>query len=80
MGLPQWLSSEDSTCSVGKAGLISGSGRSPGGGNGNPLSILAGGSQGQGNGVTKSQTQLKPLSTYNKLIVISMNLTARRLN
>ena len=49
MGLPQWLSNEDSTCNVGKAGSISGSGRSPGGGNGNPLSILAGGSQGQGN-------------------------------
>ena len=37
MGLPQWLSNEDSTCNVGKAGSISGSGRSPGGGNGNPL-------------------------------------------
>ena len=31
-------------------------------------------------GVTKSQTQLKPLSTYNEFIVISMNLTARRSN
>ena len=31
-------------------------------------------------GVIKSQTQLKPLSTYNEFIVISMNLTARRSN
>ena len=49
MGLLQWLSNEDSTCNVGKAGSVSGSGRCPGGGNGNPLSILAGGSQGKGN-------------------------------
>ena len=38
--LPQWLSGEESTCQcqdVGDVGLIPGSGRSPGGGNGNPL-------------------------------------------
>ena len=49
MGLPQWLSNEESTCNAGKAGSIPGSGRSPGGGNGNPLSILTGESQGQRN-------------------------------
>ena len=36
-GLPQWLSSEQSACNVGGLGLIPGLGRSPGGGNGNPL-------------------------------------------
>ena len=39
-GLPWWLSSKESACSAGDAGdegLISGSGRSPVGGNGNPL-------------------------------------------
>ena len=39
-GLPRWLSSKESTCSAGvsdDAGLIPESGRSPGGGHGNPL-------------------------------------------
>ena len=35
-GLPRWLSGKESR-DVGDAGLIPGSGRSPGGGNGNPL-------------------------------------------
>ena len=35
--LPQWLSGKESACNVGDAGLILGSGRSPGEGNGNPL-------------------------------------------
>ena len=38
--LPQWLSGKESACSTGAsgvAGLIPGSGRSPGGGRGNPL-------------------------------------------
>ena len=40
MGLPRWLSDKASTCKAGDAGymgLIPGPGRSPGGGNGNPL-------------------------------------------
>ena len=37
MGLPQWFSSKESACSAGDTGLISGSGRSPGEGNDNPL-------------------------------------------
>ena len=40
LGLPQWLSGKESTYNVGAAvevGLISESGRSPGGGQGNPL-------------------------------------------
>ena len=39
-GLPWWLSDKESTCNAGDAGdmgLIPGSGRSPGGGHGNPL-------------------------------------------
>ena len=37
LGLPRWLSSKESTCSAGDTVLVPGSGRSPGGGNGNPL-------------------------------------------
>ena len=36
-GLPWWLSSKESACSAGDLGSMPGSGRSPGGGNGNPL-------------------------------------------
>ena len=39
-GLPRWLSGKESTCNAGDAGdmgLLSESGRSPGGGHGNPL-------------------------------------------
>ena len=34
---PQWFSSKESTCNAGDAGLTPGLGRSPEGGNGNPL-------------------------------------------
>ena len=37
MGLPWWLSGEESASNAGDLGLIPGSGRSPGEGNGNPL-------------------------------------------
>jgi len=33
----QWLSCKESACNAEEAGLIHGSGRSPGGGHGNPL-------------------------------------------
>ena len=36
-GLPQWLSGKESACNAEDMGLIPGSGRSPGGGKGNPL-------------------------------------------
>ena len=40
-GLPRWFSSKESACNAGfnagDTGLIPGSGRSPGGGHGNPL-------------------------------------------
>ena len=37
MGLPWWLRGKESACNAGDPGSIPGSGRSPGGGNGNPL-------------------------------------------
>ena len=40
LGLPWWLRGKESACNAGAAGdmgLIPGSGRSPGGGHGNPL-------------------------------------------
>ena len=37
LGLPRWLHGKESACSAGDVGLILGSGRSSGGGNGNPL-------------------------------------------
>ena len=36
-GLPQWFSDQEPTYSAGDLGLVTGSARSPGGGNGNPL-------------------------------------------
>ena len=36
-GFPWWLSGKESACNAGDPGSIPGSGRSPGGGNGNPL-------------------------------------------
>ena len=36
-GVPRWLSGKEPACNVGDVDLISGSGRSPGQGNGNPL-------------------------------------------
>ena len=36
-GLPQWSNGKESACSVGDPGLIAGSGRCPGEGNGYPF-------------------------------------------
>ena len=36
-GVPRWFGGKESACQAGDMGLISGSGRSPGEGNGNPL-------------------------------------------
>ena len=44
VGLPRWLRVKESACNAGatgEVGSIPGSGRSPGGGQGNPLHILA---------------------------------------
>ena len=72
--LPWWLGGKEFACNTGAAGdmgLIPGSGRSPGGGHGNPLyySCLAN-SMDRGawwatvHGVTRSQTQLKQLDMH----------------
>ena len=37
VGLPWWLSGKEPTCNAGDLSSIPGSGRSPGGGHGNPL-------------------------------------------
>ena len=65
-GLPRWLLGQESYCqcrSVGDVGLIAGSGRFPGGGNGNPLQYSylenprdRGAWQTTVHGVAKSQT------------------------
>ena len=63
-GFPGGSDSKESACDVGDLGSIPGSGRSPGGENGNPL-FLSGESQGQRSlegytvhTVTESRTQL----------------------
>ena len=71
--IPWWLNSKDSACSAearGDAGLIPGSGRSPGEGNGNPLQCFCLGNpmdrgawRGTVRRVTKSWSRLKQLST-----------------
>ena len=39
-GLPWWLNGKESACNTGDPGSILGSGRSPGGGNDNPIPVL----------------------------------------
>ena len=65
LGLPRWLSSKESTCSAGDTVLVPGSGRSPGGGNGNPLQCSClenamdrGAWRATVHGVAQSQTRL----------------------
>ena len=65
MELLWWLSSKESACNAGDVGLIPGWGRSPEGGNGNPLQYYCLGSLmdreawwATVQGVAKSQTQL----------------------
>ena len=64
-GFPSSSDGKESACSAGDLGLIPGSGRSPGGGNGNPLqysclknSMDRGDWQATVRGVEKSPTQL----------------------
>jgi len=63
--LPRWLRDKESTCQQGDMGLIPGSGRSSGEGNGNPLQYSClenpmdrGAWWATVHGVTKSRTQL----------------------
>jgi len=57
-GLPWWLSGKESACNAGDAGLVPGSARSLGEGNGNPLQYSCLKSHGHMgfHGVTKSWT------------------------
>ena len=68
-GLPRWLSDKEFTYNAGEAGSIPGSGRSPGGENGNPLQYsYLGNSMGRGawratvHGVAKELDATKQLS------------------
>ena len=70
-GLPWWFSSKESACNEGELGSSPGSGRSPGGGHGNPFQhsclenpMDRGTWQATVHGIAKSQTQLKQLSIY----------------
>ena len=86
VGLLRWLSSEESTCNAGEtrdAGSVPGSGRSSGGGNGNPLqySCLAtprdrGAWQATVHGVTKSWTRLSDTHTHTHTHTLSTVLSA----
>ena len=74
LGLPPWLSGKEAACSAGARGdegSILGSGRSPGGGHGNPLQYSClenpmgkGAWQATVHRVPKSQTRLKLLSMH----------------
>ena len=70
-GLPWWLSGKEFTSSTGATGSIPGSGRSPGGGHGNPLQYSClenpldrGAWWETVHRVAKSQTRLKRLSVH----------------
>ena len=52
--LPRWLSGKESACSAEDSGSIPGSGRSPGGGNGNPLHSCLGNPMDRGAGRLQS--------------------------
>ena len=74
-GLPWWHSGKESACQAGDMDLIPGSGRSPGGGKGNPLQYSClGNLMDRGawwatvHRVEKSRTQLKRLSTHSTMM------------
>ena len=79
LGFPGGSNGKESTLSVGDPGLISGSERSPGGGNGNPLQYpclenpMDGGAwQATAHGVAKSRTQPSDFTFF--LSVFNRNL------
>ena len=59
VGLPWWLGGKESTCSAGDKGSVPESGRSPGGGHGNPLQSW----RATVHRVKESWTRMKQLST-----------------
>ena len=71
MGFPNGSDGKESVCRAGDRSLIPGSGRSPGGGHGNPLQYSClenpmdrGAWRAAVHGVAESQTRLKRLSTH----------------
>ena len=73
LGLTQWLSGKESACNEENLGSIPGSGRSPGGGHGNPLQYSCpenpkdrGVWQAIIHRVAKSRTGLKEVSMHTK--------------
>ena len=76
MGFPHGSESKESACNAGDTGLIPGSGRSPGGGHGNPLQysclenpIERGAWQAIVHGVAKSQALLKQLRMHTNMVM-----------
>ena len=68
---PWWFNDKESACSAGDAGSIPRSGKSPGGGHGNPLQYSClenpmdrGARWATVHGIAKGQTQLKRLSMH----------------
>ena len=66
LGLPWWFNGKEAACNAGYLGSITGLGRSPGGGNGNPLQyshlenpLDRGAWQATVHGFAKSRTRLK---------------------
>ena len=77
-GFPGGLVIKNMSANAGDAGLIPGSGRSPGGGNGNPLqyscwdnTMNRGAWRATVHAVAKSQTRLKQLSTHTFVEILS---------
>ena len=85
-GFPGGSDGEESVCNVGDLGLITGSGRSPGESNGNPLQYSClenpmdrGAWRATVHRIAKSWTQLKWLSTYAVEQRVSMSSTTSTL-
>ena len=82
---PWWLSGKESACSAGDLGLIPGSGRSTGGGHGNPLQYSClenpmdrGAWRAAVCGVVQSRTQLNQLSSHSTACVYKYIETEER--
>ena len=56
--VPRWFTGKESACQAGNSGLILGSGRSPGGGNGNPLQYCC-----LGNPITEESSGLQAVGS-----------------
>ena len=84
MGFPGGSDSKESACNSGDLGLISGSGRSPEGGNGDPLQysclgnpMVRGTWQTTVQGVAKSWTWLKQLNMHTRSNLCELKLTIK---